>query len=111
MPTAQTIGFSDPYNFDPGTYQDNFSAENGYMNTTGPTAWFHRFFGRDVNAERDYGLAQIDREYERASIESARAWSEYMDNTQTQRRVKDIEAAGLNPWLAVQNGIAGSCAE
>lgn len=53
-------------------------------------------------------LTEEDRKYERASVNSARAWDEYMDSTHYQRMVKDLQAAGLNPWLALQNGIGGT---
>ena len=42
-----------------------------------------------------------------------RAWNAAREDSAIQRRVKDIEAAGLNPWLALQSGLgegAGSSA-
>lgn len=68
------------------------------------------FFGQSHYAE-DYQryLGDLDKAYETRQTNSARAWDEYMQSTQVQRLVKDIEAAGLNPWLAVQSGLnAGS---
>lgn len=102
----QTNGFVDPYasEYIPGQHYD-YSA---YYGDSGIPNWWMKMWGHDMSHQRDWDKTMEDRAYERASISSARAWDEYMDSTQVQRRVKDIEAAGLNPWLAVQNGISGS---
>lgn len=64
----------------------------------------------DYKGRYEEWKAQRDRAYERASINSARAWELYLDNTKHQREVADLKAAGLNPWLAVQNGLHSSSA-
>lgn len=106
-------GFVDPYNFQPysGPVGMSSSTKSGDGTVlTGSSLWEKIATGlgleSDHKAQYERMLAQEDREYERQSVNSARAWDEYMDSTKVQRLVKDIEAAGLNPWLAIQSGLS-----
>lgn len=87
-----------PQNYNPGSYNSgNFFERIG--------DWFS---GNDRASNYQARVDELNRAYEQDNLTSARAWSEYMDSTAVQRRMKDIEAAGLNPWLAIQSGINAS---
>lgn len=71
------------------------------------TAKFANFFTGDVNKARnlyDAYLTNVNNRNEFKSAQSARAWDKMMDDTKYQRQMKDIAAAGLNPYLLVNNG-------
>ena len=106
--SAQNMDLMTPNGIAEHRFEQMQDIGNRYDGLVGIPGFFKKLFGYDVEAERNARVAAANQEYERQSIDSARAWSEYMDNTTYQRRVKDLEAAGLNPWLAVQNGISGT---
>lgn len=44
-----------------------------------------------------------ERAFNAEEAQKTREYEEYMSSTQYQRAAKDLEAAGLNPWLAVSS--------
>lgn len=74
---------------------------------SGKSLWakFGSFFsGIDSESQYQNALTENNRRYEQAMLNDARNYETWFDSTAVQRRVNDIKAAGLNPWLALQSG-------
>lgn len=98
----------------PFEYQD-FGSKYGYNFANGEyNPNFYGFKISDALGLTNYAgnyeeyLADKNRAYEQYDAATARRFEEYMASTQYQRMKKDLEAAGMNPWLALQNGVSGS---
>lgn len=50
------------------------------------------------------GAVNDQQAFNSAEAQKQRDWETEMSNTAVQRQVKDIQAAGLNPWLALNGG-------
>lgn len=91
-----------------GYYTDG----NGNVNSNDLLSRIGNYFtgeGDKVRDAYDAYLKQNERAYEQAKINDARAYELYLGSTQYQRAKKDMEAAGLNPYLLVNgNGLNGS---
>lgn len=117
MATAQQLGqFQDPYNYTtPGTQADHDKYDpfnDGGEQPINPNAIGARISDwlgiTNYQSEYNQWMLKNEQDYERAAINSARAWEDYLDSTKYQRMKADLEKAGMNPWLALQNGASAS---
>ena len=62
----------------------------------------------DYQYEQNLALQKQSQEFNAQQAEVERQWQERMSNSAYQRAVNDLQRAGLNPWLAAQNGFSGA---
>lgn len=73
--------------------------------TAGLADWFTGQYSQ-LKSDYEAYLQNMNILNEAKATQSARAWEEYMDSTKYQRAFKDLERAGVNPYLLVNGGAA-----
>lgn len=95
-------------------YQTNINDAEGSLSNLGQNSVYYNnpvngFLGgkEQYGTLEALGISNLD--YQRNALEAAKSrnWSEYMSNTEIQRRVKDLEAVGFSP-MALLSSVSGA---
>ena len=107
LETQQVMSFHDWHN-------ENYG-KHGYLDPDSLAGRISNFFdGIGTRERQEYEtyvnnyLANLNNRNEAKATQSARAWDEYMSSTAYSRAIKDLERAGVNPYMIVNSGSSPS---
>lgn len=89
-------------------WSKNSSTSNSWSNTQGINATNMAIQSANNANTTALSAWKEAAEYNAKQAEIQRAWQERMSNTQYQRAVEDMRKAGLNPIMALANGLSGA---
>lgn len=96
------------------SYADYWKQNNPYGTAAPPDQFWMKlinfFSGEDKRVKADYDayVANVTNRNEAKATQSAKAFEEYMSSTAYQRAFKDLEKAGINPYMLVNGGASPS---
>lgn len=101
----EQAGVQDDYNSANSTFGSGNDFGKTMNDLTGTTA-SQQWQAAEAEKQRDYETAEriAAEQYNSAEAQKARDWQLSMDSTQVQRRMEDLQSAGLNPMAMVSGG-------
>lgn len=109
MPDNSAFGVAQPE--EAQTFEQWFSDNYPGMNGGNPYGYdnvFFQGFYKNVKNQYDTYLANLENRNESIATQAANQWAAQREDTYYQRAIRDLEKAGINPYILVNEGSIGS---